>query len=208
MQENKSYIWIVVVLILLLLAGGGYFYFKIVNSKKNVTSQSTPSVTLSATLATSSSPTATPSASPSPSSTGCVISAEEKSQTADWKTYSGSTFSFKYPSAWTITESKDIVTVKGEDSGKRIEFSVRTNEMSNLGFENLTLTDTSQVKVGCVDSTQVTLSGENDLTLITNSFTEKDTKYLISFSYYNIGASYSGSIVKINSLILKTFEFK
>lgn len=158
--------------------------------------------------ASSSPPVVSASPASSPMQTSCSqFNAAESEEVVTYKTYQGTDFIFQYPNSWTITESANLITAKGEDSGEDISFSVRTREMADLGFEGLNLVDTRAAQVGCVDSEQTTFDGENNLTLIANSFTTKGIKYLLIFSFKDIGASYAGDIADIQKIILKTFNF-
>ncbi len=88
MQKGQILIWVIVGALIIALAGGAYYFGYDHGWEKSISSQTSQ----------------TPQPTPSPSST--------VDETANWKTYSGRYFSFKYPTTWSTaistTDQSDI----------------------------------------------------------------------------------------------------
>lgn len=189
-----------IIVLIAAIAVGGYFFFCSSEADETAETAITPTV--------SPSPSATVAASPSDCS--ATLSDADRTELADWQTYTSPTrgYTFKYPDGWTILDSNaDNITVRGTDSGSTISFQVRSGEMSAIGFAEYTLTDTRSVFIDCVSATQSTYDGGENLTLIADSLTKIGTPFVFLFSYTDIGASFSSDMVYMQSLILKTFIF-
>ena len=203
--------FLITLLCLLVVAGGcGTYYFY--NLSKNLKSDKTKLENqigdLNKELAAKS---AASQVATTKKGTSCVaFSADEKTQMADWKTYTSKTYkySFQYPASWTLTEtSADSVSVKGTDSGGKITFTADVGKAIETTFSGYKLVGTKKVKVNCEDADENHYNGSSNAVLITQNFTKDSNPYLLKFTYTNLGVSYSSGIEQIDSLILKTFAF-
>lgn len=197
-------ILLIIIIIIIILALLGYL---ICNNfqKSQKSSQTTP--TDSAKITTPS-PTATKT---SEWEECAELSAADQETIASWETYTNDTYNyrFSYPSSWTISDDDLMqVTAQGEDSGEEIEFQVRVDRMTEIGFAGYNLVFTRDFTVNCIDAVENTYDGEDNLTLMTYRFDKSDIPYLLMFSFKDIGASYAGDIYDLGKLILKTFAFR
>lgn len=187
--------------ILVVLAGltvGGYFLFRPAASPTESAATPTPSASTKATVAAS------------PSGCASTLTDADRTELADWQTYTSASrgYTFKYPATWTISDSNaDNITVRGTDSGSAVSFQVRAGEMSAIGFAEYTLTGTSKVLVDCTSATQSTYDAGESLVIIADSLTKAGTPFVFLFSYTNSGASYAADMTDMQKLILKTFDF-
>lgn len=217
-KMSKTLKILLIILIVLILGLLGYFIYSNSQSSKKANQKTanpvSTSVSKTTSLSTSTSATSAATSSTSAASDWrqCVeIGAEEAETMADWLTYTNDTYNyrFQYPQTWLVeTESPELVTVRGEDSGEEITFQVRNNRMTEIGFVEYNLVFTRDFTVNCENTTENTYDGADNLTLSTYRFDKSDTPYLLMFSYNDIGASYSGDIYNIDKMILKTFSFR
>lgn len=165
-----------------------------------------------ATTATTAARTASPTASPA-ASCGTICSeftAEETATMADWLTYTNPTYNycFRYPSGWTVSsDSAELVTARGTDSGEEITFQTREGRMTEIGFPEYSLTFTRDFTVNCESSTENTYDGADNLSMMVYNFTKSGNPYLLMYSFKDIGASYAGDMYNLGKMILKTFAF-
>jgi len=215
-KKGKTF-WIIMHIIFVLVIAstafaGHYYYGKKASKEKADLEKRISDLEKELTAAKAKTTAETTSAAAVSTAETCAstLTADEQTTVASWKTYENTTngYTFKYPTTGTIDESNiDRVRMTMTDSDGTSTFTVMNNEMANIGFEDSTVDSRATVTIGCVESEQTTFSPNEELVQIVNSFTADSKKYVILFSYEDLGASYGGSMTDLLSLILKTVEF-
>jgi type II secretory pathway pseudopilin PulG len=136
-----------------------------------------------------------------------TLTEEEEALVSDWTEYEddNSNYSLKYPSDWELSENQDMIKLSTTVDGESVDFEVRTGITTEIGFGQFQLESTEKTEVSCQEATKVTYNGENDFTKVTQSFDYSGTPYLLTFTYTDLGASYSGDLIELYNTILKTF---
>lgn len=215
-EKGKTF-WIIMhVIFVLIIAGtaftGHYYYGKKATKEKAALEKRISDLEkeLTAAKATTTAETTSAAAASTTETCASTLTADEQTTVATWKTYENTTngYTFKYPTTGTIDESNiNRVRMTMTDSDGTSTFTVMNNEMANIGFEDSTIDSTAVVNIGCVKSEQTVFASNEGLIQIVNSFTADSVKYVILFSYEDLGASYNADMADLLSLILKTVEF-
>lgn len=218
---KKTSTILLLIFVIILGIGVYYLYNKYFKLQQSSTSnQKSVAVTSTATTP-SPAKTTTKSSSPTTSATDSAVSgswrdcaeftAEETSTMRDWLTYTNDTYNYRftYPHTWLVTtESPELVTVRGEDSGEEITFQVRVGRMTEIGFADYTLTFTRDFTINCLSAKENTYDGAGNLTMMAYTFNKSGNPYLLMYSYKDIGVSYAGDIYDLDKMILKSFAFR
>ena len=210
MDQRKVLLAVIAIILLLLIGAGGYGTYHFRKQAQNLKSTNADLQNQIDNL-NKELDAAKKTATKSTTSSSCVtLTDEEKTTSADWKTYTNDTYHYtlKYPKDWTVSSSEpQRITFSGADSGEEISLQIGADEATQTGFEDFTLVDSRDVKVNCESAKQVTYDEGDNKTLIAHTFTHSDTPFLIIYTFKDIGASYAADIVAIENLILKTFTF-
>lgn len=196
---KKSYTWLIVVLIIFLLANSSVLVYKYYQLKQQVAQ-------------TPASPIPNPSAAASP-----VVN-----PTANWKTYTGDGFSFKYPAQWDInplpwddSQLLDKGILVSDDQGPnedQISLEISSTKLSDVAFPGCKQTQQILLDNVAASRCEITQEISAERGIVYNPPIISKIVYIEALHnglYYIISLTFDQTSDKFKILdqILSTFEF-
>lgn len=203
---------LIVIAMIIVLGAGAYFYWQFSDSSKatNSTASSQRSQSNSQSISSQSRSLAS-SQSSSKASAGCAktYTSDDELMKEGWGSYANPAFglSFSYPNDWELVQDNEnqLTLTSPEDDG--ITLQVRKATAADIGFSDYTIESTSNVTVNCTAGTKTVYAFDPDRRIVATSVTKDGVKYLFTTSFAYQGASISGDIFDLDTLILKTVSF-
>jgi hypothetical protein len=145
------------------------------------------------------------------------FSNEELLMMEDWKKFENEIFgySFRYPKDWELTDEVSNVGIK-EDTLSSLLINFYSGEAASREILYPTVVENeSDIEIGCVTAHKKDLKGDASVDptyesyrFVVITFENSGTSYRVEIVYEYLGASITGDIIDMYTLILKTFRFE